>query len=189
MIIDAAATLMYARGVNSTSLDDVLAAAGCGKSQLYHYFDDKSDLVTAVIDRQLELLLERQQPALDHTDSWDGIDRWAALCLEMHDVPEGPFACPLGTMAAELKNDEAFRPSLDAAFRTWERALATGLRAMKRRGDLVRNADPARLATMVIAAMQGGMLLSRVRDDVTVLRDCMGIALAELHRWRPEAGE
>ncbi|WP_276762176.1 TetR/AcrR family transcriptional regulator [Mycolicibacter arupensis] len=36
-IVDAAATMMRHSGVASTSLDDVLAAAGCGKSQLYHY--------------------------------------------------------------------------------------------------------------------------------------------------------
>ena len=61
----AAAVLLYQRGVRATSLDDVLAAAGCGKSQLYRYFDDKADLVGAVIDRQLEFVLAAQ-PALVH---------------------------------------------------------------------------------------------------------------------------
>lgn len=186
-IIDAAATLMYERGVSTTSLDDVLAAAGSGKSQLYHYFVDKADLVGAVIERQLELVLEEQQPALDHTDSWEGIDAWAAHYLDLHAAPDGPFACPLGTMAAELKNDETFRPSLDAAFRRWEEPLARGLQAMKDRGDLVKDADPSRLAAMVIAALQGGMLVARIRDDVTVLRDALTSALSELRRWQATA--
>ncbi|BDX35002.1 putative transcriptional regulator, TetR family protein [Mycobacterium antarcticum] len=182
-IIDAAATLMYERGVATTSLDEVLAAAGSGKSQLYHYFSNKNDLVGAVIERQLEWVLEEQQPYLDHTDSWKGIQEWAAQYLELHAPPEGPFACPLGTMAAELKNDPAFRPLLDDAFRRWEKPLADGLRAMRKRGELKRSADPDRLAAMVIAALQGGMLLARVRDDVTVLRDALSSAIAELHRW------
>src|ERR1700680_972272 len=76
-IIDAAATLMYQRGVSMTSLDDVLAAAGSGKSQLYHYFDSKADLVAAVIERQLQLVLA-QQPGLQNIDSWEGIEAWAA---------------------------------------------------------------------------------------------------------------
>jgi len=58
-------------------------------------------------------------------------------------------------MAAELKNDEASRPSLDAAFARWEAPLVRGLQAMKDRGE----AKPARLAAMVMAAMQGGMLV------------------------------
>ena len=174
---------MYQRGVGSTSLDDVLDAAGSGKGQLYHYFEGKSDLVAAVIERQLELVLQTQRPAIDHTDSWSGISAWAEHVLKVHEAPGGPFACPLGTMAAELKNDPAFRPALDAAFRQWEQPLAHGLTLMKQRGDLVRNAEPHRLAAMVISALQGGMLLARIREDVSVLRDAMGIALGELHRW------
>jgi AcrR family transcriptional regulator len=116
-IIDAAATLMYQRGVTATSLDDVLAAAGSGKSQLYHYFTDKADLVAAVIDRQLELVLAAQ-PALARANSWSGIDAWAAQILEAHTAPGGPFACPLGTIAIELKNDESFRPQLEGRSRS-----------------------------------------------------------------------
>jgi AcrR family transcriptional regulator len=185
-IIDAAATLMYQRGVSMTSLDDVLAAAGSGKSQLYHYFDSKAELVAAVIERQLELVLA-EQPSLQQIDSWDGINRWGAEILELHSAPGGPFACPLGTMAAELKNDEAFRPLLDAAFQQWEAPLARGLRRMQQRGELAAEADPARLATMAIAALQGGMLLARVRGDITPLRDCVDGAIAELHRWESKA--
>lgn len=174
---------MYQNGVSTTSLDDVLAAAGCGKGQMYHYFDGKADLVAAVIERQLELVLAAQQPELDHTDSWRGIKAWMARILREQSRDGGPFGCPLGTIAAELKNDETFRPSLDAAFARWEAPLAHGLQAMKHRGELGRTAKPARLAATVIAALQGGMLLARVRGDVTVLRDTLDGAMTELRRW------
>src|SRR5271156_5162167 len=148
-IIDAAATLMYQQGVSVTSLDDVLAASGSGKSQLYHYFDGKADLAAAVIERQLELVLARQ-PNLAHIESWEGIDAWVSEILAAHSAPGGPFACPLGTMAAELKNDESFRPLLDDAFGRWEGLLARGLRTMQDRGQLLADADPTRLATASI---------------------------------------
>jgi hypothetical protein len=97
-------------------------------------------LVAAVIERQLQLVLA-QQPRLHNIDSWDGIDAWAAEILRVHSAPGGPFACPLGTMAAELKNDETFRPLLDDAFRRWEAPLARGLQRMQDRGELVADAD------------------------------------------------
>jgi TetR/AcrR family transcriptional repressor of nem operon len=183
-IIDAAATLMYQNGISVTSLDDVLAAAGSGKSQLYHYFDSKSDLVAAVIERQLELVLARQ-PALAHIESWEGIDAWVSELLTAHSAPGGPFACPLGTMAAELKNDPMFRPLLDDAFRRWEAPLARGLQTIQDRGELVADADPSRLASTVIAALQGGMLLARVRGEIAPLRDTLEGAVAQLRQWRP----
>ncbi|WP_237160754.1 TetR/AcrR family transcriptional regulator, partial [Mycobacteroides abscessus] len=45
-IVDAAAQMMYQKGVAATSLDDILAASSTGKSQLYHYFKDRSDLAS-----------------------------------------------------------------------------------------------------------------------------------------------
>jgi AcrR family transcriptional regulator len=182
-IIDAAATLMYQNGVSTTSLDDVLAAASSGKSQLYHYFDSKADLVAAVIERQLELVLARQ-PSLTHIESWECIDAWVSEILTAHSAPGGPFACPLGTMAAELKNDETFRPLLDQAFRRWEAPLADGLQTIQDRGQLLADADPRRLASSVIAALQGGMLLARVRGDIAPLRDTLEAAVAQLRHWR-----
>lgn len=182
-IIDAAAALMYQNGVSMTSLDEVLAAAGSGKSQLYHYFDSKADLVAAVIERQLELVLARQ-PSLTHIESWEGVDAWVSEVLTGHSAPGGPFACPLGTMAAELKNDETFRSLLDEAFRRWEALLANGLRTIQDRGELVADADPGRLASAVIAALQGGMLLARVRGDIAPLRDALEGAVARLRHWR-----
>jgi TetR/AcrR family transcriptional repressor of nem operon len=48
-IVEHAAELFAERGVAATSLDDVLAAAGAGKSQLYHYFRGRDELVEAAV--------------------------------------------------------------------------------------------------------------------------------------------
>lgn len=89
-IVDAAAQMMYQKGVAATSLDDILAASSTGKSQLYHYFKDRSDLVKAVVERQTELVLAAQ-PTLSQIDSMEGIERWAQAILANHEVPGGPF--------------------------------------------------------------------------------------------------
>jgi AcrR family transcriptional regulator len=182
-----AATLMYENGVATTSLDDILAASGTGKSQLYHYFSDKSDLVAAVIDRQVERVLEAQ-PRLAHVDSMQDIERWARQVLRRHRQPGGPFACPLGSMAAELKNDPAYRPALAAAFRRWEKPLAEGLRRMRARGELAGRENPDRLAAATIAALQGGMLLGRISGDITPLRDAVNMAVDNIRDRLTEPG-
>lgn len=183
-IVDAAAVLIYQRGVRATSLDDVLAVAGCGKSQLYHYFNDKAELVGAVIDRQLEIVLAAQ-PGLTHIESWATVDSWLSGIVQMHSAPGGPFACPLGKLAAELMDDQSFRPRVDAAFGRWVALLADGLRTMRDNGDLRADVDPDRLAANVIASLQGGMLVGRVRADITPMRDAVDMARAQLRRWTP----
>jgi AcrR family transcriptional regulator len=186
--VEAAAMLMYQRGVRATSLDDVLAVAGCGKSQLYHYFGDKAELVGAVIDRQLETVLAAQ-PALTRIESWPTFDAWLAGIVQMHSAPGGPFACPLGKLAAELMDDDAFRPRLDAAFGRWVALLAAGLCAMRKRGDLTADAQPDRLAATIIASLQGGMLVGRVRADINPMRDAVDVARVQLRRWYPGAAD
>ena len=51
-IVDAAAELIFERGVAEVSLDDIREKSGASKSQLYHYFKDKNDLLRAVIEHQ-----------------------------------------------------------------------------------------------------------------------------------------
>ena len=46
------------------NLDEILAATGTSKSQLYHYFADRSDLIHAVVARQGERVLDLQRPVL-----------------------------------------------------------------------------------------------------------------------------
>ena len=50
-IVDAASEVVAERGAGGASLDQILEAAGASKSQLYHYFADKGELVRAVIAR------------------------------------------------------------------------------------------------------------------------------------------
>ncbi|MBN7451309.1 TetR/AcrR family transcriptional regulator [Mycobacteroides abscessus] len=176
-IIDAAARMMYQKGVAATSLDDILAASSTGKSQLYHYFKDRSELVKAVVERQTELVLAAQ-PTLTQIDSMDGVEQWAQAILANHDVPGGPF----GSMAAELKNDPAYQPALAAAFGQWQSLLADGLIRMQDRGHLDRREDPQRLAAAVLATLQGGMLMGRATMDITVLRDSLEMALDSIRR-------
>lgn len=182
--MSAAGDLMYERGVAATSLDDVLDACGAGKSQLYHYFGGKQELVTAVIDYQLRRILS-SQPRLEHLRTWADFDRWATELLALHAGPAGPVACPLGSLAGELDSDRALHRELDAALRTWESYLTKGLVRLREHGELRADADPARLAAAVMAALQGGLMLAHLRADIAPLRDALTMALEHLRAQRP----
>lgn len=55
-IMDAATELFAARGVTSTSIDDIATAAGIAKGSIYYNFDSKSGLVEAIMTRSSERL-------------------------------------------------------------------------------------------------------------------------------------
>jgi AcrR family transcriptional regulator len=57
-IVNAAADVIYEHGVERTSLDEVMAASGVSKSQLYHYFADK-DALRVTGENQVEPIWDR----------------------------------------------------------------------------------------------------------------------------------
>jgi AcrR family transcriptional regulator len=169
-IVAAAARLIQERGVARTSTEDVREAAAVSSSQLYHYFADKMSLVHAVIAYQTEAVLGTQRDFLGQLDSIRALRRWrdhlVAIQRELH--CEG--GCPLGSLAAELSETGSdARDELGGGFERWEAGIRSGLRAMHERGELRASADPDRLATALLAAVQGGLLLTQLRRDPTPL--------------------
>src|ERR1700761_6141795 len=75
-IVHAAADLMYVKGVHATTLDDVRAATGTSKSQLYRHFPDKDALIHAVIALRGQQVIERETDRLGRLNSYSGLVRW-----------------------------------------------------------------------------------------------------------------
>ena len=176
-IVTAAATLMHQHGVAKTSLDDVRAATGTSKSQLYHYFADKSALVSAVIQRQVGQVLQAQQPELDDIDSMAALRRWRDRVVELNREAGALGGCPIGRLAAELAEaDRCASIELVDGFATWQQHLTVGLRRMCERGQL--EGEPDTLAAGLLAAVQGGLLLAQATRSVRPLEAALDVALA-----------
>ncbi|MCU1683657.1 MAG: TetR family transcriptional regulator [Amycolatopsis sp.] len=182
-ILGTASQLIYANGVAATSLDKILAACGAGKSQMYHYFKNKQQMVEAVIEYDLERILANQ-PLIGELRTWENFDQWVEDLLDLHRGPGGPSACPLGNLTGELGSDSTYAPLIDKAYRTWESYLARGLTLLQDKGELAADADPGRLAQATMACLQGGLLLSHIRRDIIPLSDALHIALESLKRHR-----
>lgn len=177
-IVDAAAGLMFERGVSGTSTEDVRVAAGVSNSQLYHYFADKTALVKAVITHQTERVLAGQEPLLSNLDSFEALAAWRDLLVDVQRRGGCVGGCPIGSLSSELADaDEAARVALAEGFTRWDAAIRDGLRSMQRRGELRPQADPDRLALGTLAALQGGLLLTQVLRDVSPLQAALDTAL------------
>jgi len=89
-------------------------------------------------------------------------------------------------LARELaETDEVARQALAAGFDRWEEPLREGLEKMRLHGKLRRSADPVRLATATLAAIQGGLVLAQTRRDPQQLRISLDAAHAHLRSFSP----
>ena len=180
-IVAAAAALIRERGVAETSLDDVIERADVSKSQLYLYFEGRAALLREVVAHNAELVLEAQEPHLYSLESWKAIRAWLDALVELQVRAGARGGCPVGSLVGQLAEaDEQTRYVLADAFTRWEEPLRRGLRSMQERGKLDRRAQPDRLATATLAAIQGGLVLTQSRRDPGQLAVAIEAAYAHL---------
>ncbi|CAM2888338.1 TetR family transcriptional regulator [Mycobacterium intermedium] len=171
-IVEAAARLMFERGVDNTSIEEVRTTAGVGGSQISHYFGDKRDLTRQVIaSRRSDVVTFHTQPRLGALDSVAALQSWADACIADIDAVYRIGGCVYGSLAGELIDaDDDIHDDLSAGYDEWIELFREGLEAMRRRGDLRADADPRHLAVSLVTVHQGGAMLTHAIGDPQPLR-------------------
>ena len=184
-IVLAAAELMHVQGVAATTIDEVLAASATSKSQFYQHFDDKSDLVYEVINLRADEVLSWQRLRLEKVDSFRGLYQWRDAMVQRCTLRRGLWGCELGSLAAELSDtDDKARAALFEHFAEWRRLLTAALERMRDNGALRADIDAPPLATGLLAAVEGGYLLSQTARDPRVMQTVLNIAIDHIASFR-----
>lgn len=159
--------LFWEKGYGSTSVADVLKAAGVNSGSLYHFFPGKQDLLLAVLEAYRDgirpMLLE---PA------WRGvadpIERiFALLSRYRRSLTDTDcfYGCPIGSLALELHEpDPPVRERLAANFAAWVDAIEQCL--IEAGPRLPRDLERRALATLVLTTMEGAVMLARTFRDI-----------------------
>ena len=180
-IVDAAAELMFTRGVGATSLEDVVAASGVSKSQLYHHFAGKDEVVRAVVALMGERVILRERDSLGRVSTIAGLRGWRDALVESNALRHGAYGCALGSLASEVSDhDDVARRSLVALFEEWQTLLADALRRMQENGTLPPAAPVEQLATGLLGALQGGYVLAQNARDTAPMAASLDMAIAHI---------
>lgn len=175
---------MFAQGVAATTLDEVMAASGTGKSQFYQHFSDKTDLVREVVAFRANQVLEREHGYLDRVDTLSGLDRWRVAVVQRVTTRRGAYGCALGSLAGELADhDEDARLALARHFASWETMLVAALERMKVKHVLRDDADARALATGIMASLQGGYLLAQLAKDAAPMHVALEMAFERVRSF------
>jgi AcrR family transcriptional regulator len=190
-ILRAAAELIVTEGISALNMVSLRKAASVSGSQLAHYFSDKQVLVRALIERQLQIVVDfHRQPKLGGLDSFDDFERW--LDLNMRYLRRIGFE---GTptyhgLAGQLaKSDDATRRTLADGYGQWIDLLEKAIERMKRNGLLVDDADPRELASVIVGAHQAGGTLAFVYREEWPHADALRFAVNRLRMFAVDPGE
>jgi TetR/AcrR family transcriptional regulator, transcriptional repressor for nem operon len=134
--VDHAAELVAQRGVAGTSLDDVLAAAGASKSQLYHYFAGRDELVEAAVAHRCAQVLGELTQALGNVATLAELEAMLGGFVAGFEQ-QGLPGCPIGSLASEVaERNNGARLQAAEAFDAWESLFSDALARMRERGEL-----------------------------------------------------
>jgi TetR/AcrR family transcriptional regulator, transcriptional repressor for nem operon len=187
-IVLAAAELMHVQGVAATTIDEVLAASATSKSQFYQHFEDKSELVYEVITLRADEILAWQRLRLEKVDSFRGLGQWRDAMVQRCVLRRGFWGCELGSLAAELSDtDDKARLSLAEHFAEWHRLLADALERMRDSGVLRADIDAPTLATGLLAAVEGGYLLSQTAHDPRPMQAALNMAIGHVRSFSTQS--
>lgn len=97
--MDAAAALFLEKGVDATTVDDIVARADTAKGTFYHHYESKSALLNALRDQVIADFEEHIESALakcQSDDLWLALDTWIKAACDgylkmdpLHDVVFG----------------------------------------------------------------------------------------------------
>jgi AcrR family transcriptional regulator len=161
-LVNAARHLFWERGFAGTSMAELLAQAEVNSGSFYHFFDSKEALLREVLDGYLQLLRPMVvDPAFATTP--EPVERIFAILAGYRGRIVGTdcrYGCPLGRLALEIDPENAPAHGLIAEnFRGWIDAVKECLAAIEDR--LPEGTDLDALATFVLVAMEGGVMLAR----------------------------
>lgn len=174
-ILENARALFHARGFTNTSMDDIVRKSRVTKGNLYHYFASKEALGHAVVD---ETIAEQFDGG-----SWSTHGDPVRQIVAMFRRSERALAderckggCLFGNLALEVSDlHDGLRQKLDEAFSLWEGRIAAVLEAGVRDGVFSADLDPKPTARFLVATLEGGILLAKVKRNVAALRACTGM--------------
>lgn len=184
-MIDAALDLFHSRGVNGTSIDQVLEQSATGKGQFAHYFGSKEGLVHAVLQYLHDLIRSGRAPTGYDIRSWKDLGAWFETYLDFQAGVGYERSCPIGTIGSDVADDQELLRQDVRLFFEWARAsLARFFAERRARGELVAAANPDALADFLIVVMQGGMLVTKITRSPEAFRGAAAQALAHIRTLR-----
>jgi AcrR family transcriptional regulator len=154
------ALLVRERGARATSIDDVLAHSGAPRGSVYHHFPGgRQQLLSEAVDYAGEFIAKRIERADDPLEVLD-------LLLDDYreQLVDSGFraGCPVVAVAVEAgEPDSNLHEHAGAAFGRWQELLEQRLAA---RG--VKAPRAAELAALVIASIEGAIVMARARRDI-----------------------
>jgi TetR/AcrR family transcriptional repressor of nem operon len=164
-IVEQSAAVFNQHGYSGTSMSELMTATGLEKGGIYRHFESKQELAAAAFDYAWETVNEPRWRGLEDCET--SIEKLLLLVKNFVEQPPRtlPGGCPLLNTAVDSDDgNPVLRSRVRDALDQWRSSIAEIVRTGQRRRELRRDVDPAAVATLVIASLEGAVMMSRMEQ-------------------------
>ena len=181
-VVEAAMQMFWRKGYEATSIQDLVDATGLNRGSLYNTFDSKEGLFSTVCERYQQIslatpLIEVAKTAPPRVAIEDFL---MTLAKRIANDPEHR-GCLMVNTATELSphNEEA-REWVNTAVKDLEDALTKLIKRGQKNKTFKSKEAPRSLARLLLASIQGMLVIGKANPSPRLLNDIARTALAAL---------
>ena len=166
-IVERAAPVFNTRGYFGSSMSDLVRETGLEKGGIYNHFSSKEELALAAFDYAAGIMRERFEAAIEGEKG--ALEKLFAVVAVLGGLVEDPpiaGGCPVLNNAVEADDAHpALKERAKGAATDWLRLVGGIVKEGVESGGLEPGADPRATASVVVATLEGALMLSKLHDD------------------------
>ncbi|BAY89595.1 MULTISPECIES: TetR/AcrR family transcriptional regulator [unclassified Tolypothrix] len=166
-IIRQAAELFNQQGYTGSSISDIMRVTGLQKGGIYNHFQSKDDLALQAFDYAIASVSQQTRAAL--RSKRHAIERLQAIIGVFSSFVDNPpikGGCPILNTAIESDDAHAaLRERTQKAMDSWRELIRLIIEKGISRGEIRSEVDADEAATIIIATLEGAMMISKLYDD------------------------
>jgi TetR/AcrR family transcriptional repressor of nem operon len=180
-VLDRAMALFWAKGFEAATLDELEAATGLGRGSLYAAFGDKRHLFLRSIEHYLEAAMAGPASRLQPEGGKGALIAFFREVLDAATCDRQPRGCMVTNCAVELAaRDAEVAARVATHLGRLERRLLAVIAAAQAQGEIAPDREPRQLARLLVACLEGLLVLAKARSDRAWLDDAVRAVAAVL---------
>jgi TetR/AcrR family transcriptional repressor of nem operon len=167
-IIEEAAALFNRRGYAGCALREIMEATGLEKGGIYRHFNSKEEIAAEAFDYAWGQAFAIRTSGMEEID--DPVDKLRRHVANFTEKTGFPGGCPvLNTATDSDDGNPVLRERVRAAVKRWRALIVRVVEQGQSAGSIREELDPQQVATRILGALEGAIMLSRIERSQAAL--------------------
>lgn len=170
ILLQNAFELIYVKGYQSTSIDDIIAKTHVTKGAFFHHFRNKEEMGLALIKEFMHNTMQEMMmsPLLDSDNPLDEIYNLMHNLLLESPIMQARYGCPTHNLIQEMAPiNPAFKQALFEINEQTQKVFLSILEDAQSKGKIRQNVDCQQVVLFILVGYAGIRNIGKLYDDDT----------------------